>query len=64
LSTPILLGALLLAPAPARACPGCRLGREVRAAAVSDGFWGNLAAAGLPLAVVVATAGLLERVRR
>jgi hypothetical protein len=59
-----MFAALLLAPAPARACPGCRLGREVRAAAVSDGFWGNLAAAGLPLAVVVAAAGFVERVRR
>jgi hypothetical protein len=59
-----MFAALLLAPAPAWACPGCRLGREVRAAAVSDGFWGNLAAAGLPLAVVVAAAGFVERVRR
>jgi hypothetical protein len=62
--TATLLGALVLAPPPARACPGCRLGREVRAAALGEGFWGNLAAAGLPLMVVIAGAGLVDRVRR
>jgi hypothetical protein len=48
----------------AHACPDCRLGREVRASVLAQGFWSNVVAAGSPVAAVFAAAGLLYRVKR
>lgn len=56
--------ALLLWPEGALACPDCRLGREVRARVVSEGFWFNLLVTILPGVLTAAVALALSRIGR
>jgi hypothetical protein len=45
---------------PALACPGCWLGRQVRASVFLAGFWTPLLAVVLPALLVTLVAGLLH----
>jgi hypothetical protein len=54
----LIVGAVLLWPGPASACPFCEGGpsgrNEVQEAIFGDGFWFNFTAAALPFVVVAA----------
>jgi hypothetical protein len=56
-----LLAASLAGDRAALACPGCRLGREVRASFLGEGLWANLLAVSLPVMVLAVVAWRLSR---